>query len=147
MSAQVSIFLRNDQVIVIPQGGGGGFSYDVEPSLIVSPEPDAILAAISDALITSRKAQNEVPPQKRSAANTPLLKKLGLRSFKAFYRGSSHCFVYEEDGCLIMLRFHPAHDGGGFDLASSPPETIRDRNQVGRVVLECLRTASKMHRA
>lgn len=144
MSAQVSLFLRDDRVIVIPQGGGGGFSYDIEPSLIVSPRPDEVEKAISEALETSRQAQDGTPPEKRSAASSPLLKKLGLRSFKAFYRGASHCYLYEEDGILTMLRFKPASDGGGFDLASPPPESIEDRGRVGSIVLEYLQSAPKM---
>ena len=145
MSGQVSIFLRQDQVIVIPQAGGGGFSYDIEPSLIVAPDPEQVEQAISEALRTSRESQDTVPPPPARGSAAPVLKKLGLRSYKAFYRGASHCYLYEDqDGNLVMLKFQPANDGGGFNVAGSPPETIEYRSGIGSFVLDYLTHAPKM---
>jgi hypothetical protein len=144
MSAQVSIFLRDDQVILIPQGGGGGLSYDIEPSLVVPAEAGKVGTAALQAIEISRQSQTEATPPRTRASSAPVLKKLRLKSYKEFYRGASHCYLYEENGVIFMLRFRPAQDGAGFDLASSQPETIDNRERLGEIVLECLKSSPRM---
>jgi hypothetical protein len=144
MSAQVAIYLRDKKVIVVPQGGGGGYGWDVEPILIVLPEPDEVSAAIPEALMISQKAQGGTPPKKQGPSTSPLLKSLGVRSFKAVYSGSSYCYLYEEGGELTLLRFRPSRDQRGFDLESSPPETLSDIQHAGSAVLKCLQSSPRM---
>lgn len=144
MSAQVSLFLRSDRVIAIPQGGGGGFSYDIEPSHVVAADPREVEAALLQAIDSSRQAQGGTPPPRVRASAAPVLRKLGVKSFKEFYSGATHCYVYEEDGALWILRFIPARDRAGFDLAPSPPERIPDLKCIGEIVFECLQSSQRM---
>lgn len=143
MSGQVSLYFRDGQVIVVPQGGGGGYSFDIEPVLVVAPEAAAVSEALDEALKASSQAQGYQPDDGKPP-RSPALKKVGARSYKAFYKGASHCYLYEEGDGLVLLRFKPARDGRGFDLAGDAVEPINDRVDAGRIVLDFLRDAPTM---
>jgi hypothetical protein len=148
MSAQVSLYYRGDEVVVIPQGGGGGFSYDIEPSRLVRPEPAEVGAAVIDALESSRQAQGQASPASSKASDSALLKKLKAArklkklSFPEFYKGASQCLLQEDEGILFLLKMKPSRDGKGFEL-DGPEKTIT-MDRVGYEVLECLRNAARM---
>jgi hypothetical protein len=144
VSAQVSVYLRDDQVVVVPQGGGGGYSFDVEPVLLVAPDEQAVGEAVRSALEASASSQGHDPAADAGPYRSPALAAVGARSYKAFYRGASHCYLYEQDGNLVVLAFKPTSDRKGFDLAEREPVVIRDRGQLGPVVLECLRGLPRM---
>jgi hypothetical protein len=143
MSGQVAAYLRNDDVIVVPQGGGGGYTFDVEPVLVVAPASDAVGEAIALSLETSAAAQGH-DPRPPGPYRSPALKAVRARSYAAFYKNSAYCFVYEEDGALILLRFKPARDRRGFEMTNEEPIVVRDRAELGRVVLDSLRELPRM---
>lgn len=142
MNGKVGVYLRDKQVIVIPEGGGGGYSYDTEPVLIAEVVDSSITQAVNQALSISSEAPL-LPPDKKPSIS-PVLKKLGIRSYKALYRNAAHCYLYEEKDDLIMLKFIPASDGRGFELTNEPPVIIKDRQEIGAVILNYLEHAPKM---
>lgn len=150
MSAEIAVYLRNNQVILAPQGGGGGYSWDAAPPVVVEPEVAALAPALVEALAVSRdiRAQGTEPPADFRASRSPVLRAVGVRSYRAFYRGASHCSLYEEEagGELTMFKSVPAKGGSGFDGAPAPDfmETITDRCQAAAVVLGYLRSAPVM---
>jgi len=147
MSAELAVYLRNNQVILAPQGGGGGHSWDAAPPLVVEPEVAALAPALLEALAVSRdiRAQGTEPPADYRPARSPVLPAIGVKSYKEFYRGASHCSLYEEEagGELLMFKSVPAKGGNGFDGAPAPDfmETITDRDQTAAIVLGYLRGA------
>lgn len=150
MSAEVAVYLRKNQVILAPQGGGGGYSWDAAPPVIVQPEVAALDSAIVQALAVSRdiRAHGTEPPEDFRPSRSPVVRAVGVKTYKEFYRGVSHCSLYEEEagGELMMFKSVPAKDGSGFDGAPAPDfvETITDRSQAAAVVLAYLRSAPAM---
>lgn len=143
MNAQAAVYLRNDQVIVIPQGGGGGYYYDIEPVSVVSANNRAVEEAIQRSLEESGRAKNLPEPDTSKPYRSPALKRLGVRSIKEFCRNSAHCFLYEESEHLVMLKFAPARDGKGFELTHDPPTQIDNKEHVGSIVLDYLQSAPR----
>lgn len=126
MSA-VAIYLRSDQIIVVPQGGGGGHFIDIEPIDVVAPEESAVQAAIERALtVSAANADNDAPPK---GWKTPLLQRFGVKSYKAFMQDASLCFVFEDAGTLDIERWQPARDGRGYEPA--PGGTLQQRGLAG----------------
>jgi hypothetical protein len=148
MSAEVAIYLRNEQVIVVPQGGGGGYSWDAAPPVVVTPEAEAVAVAIGEGLAASRgiRGRGTEPPTQVKPSRSVVLRALGVKSHQDFYRGASHCWLSEEEdgGELIMYKSVPAADRSGFDSAPDPVEIIESREDAGTVVLRYLRDAPSM---
>jgi hypothetical protein len=148
MSAEIAVYLRADQVIVVPQGGGGGHSWDAAPPLVVEPEVAALAPALVEALAVSRdiRADGTEPPHDLRPSRSPVLRALGIGSYKEFFRGASHCSLYEEvaGGELLMFKSVPAKDRSGFDGAPDYIETITDPSQAADIVLNYLCSAPAM---
>jgi hypothetical protein len=142
VSAQVSFYLRDDRVFVVPQAGGGGFTFDVEPVMIVAPTDEEVHYAARQALAASAAVQGDTPPEGRY--RSPVLKAARVRSFREFYQGSTYCFLYQEESHFFILAFGPARDGKGFDLSTEPPRQVKHASSIGAEVLECLRHSEQM---
>jgi hypothetical protein len=148
MSAEVAIYLRNEQVIVVPQGGGGSYSWDAAPPVVVTPDADAVAAAIAEGLAASRGIRGRAtePPAEVKPSRSVVLRALGVKSHQDFYRGATHCALSEEEdgGELTLYKRVPAADRSGFDSAPDPVEIIESREDAGVVVLRYLRDAPPM---
>ena len=105
MSAQVALLLRDDELVVVPQGGRGGRYFDIEPVRVVAPEPGAATQAVLAALADSAACPWERPPGPKPY-RSPALKAVKARSHRAFTRNASFCWVFEVDGVL----HHKGHD-------------------------------------
>jgi hypothetical protein len=148
MSAEIGVFLRGDRVVVVPRGGGGGLSWDADPPVVVPQEPAPTGEAIVAGLATSRQLRmaGAEPPAGAGTSRSPMLRALGFKSYKEFYRGAAYCFLYEETpgGELLMFKFVPARNGKGFDGAPDPTEVIDDPGHAAERVLGYLREAPAM---
>jgi hypothetical protein len=139
MSA-VAIYHRHGDLIVVPQGGGGGHFIDVEPIEILPPnDASALQAAIERALQTSAaNADNDAPPK---GWKTPLLKRVGVKSYKDLMKGASVCFIFEDANIFDIERWQPARDGRGFEPAAGRSERLTDANRLAESVLRALDVA------
>jgi hypothetical protein len=133
MSGTVSIFLRGDEIFVIPQGGGGGVYYDIEPISVVPPAADELGRAVTSALDISTGAPSAPLPDLRSR-RSPVLARARVRSFKDFYSNAAHALVYRDGGGLWLLPFRPAADGRGFEPFGDAV-AITDGAELGAQVL------------
>ncbi len=135
MSA-VAIYFRSGEIIVVPQAGGGGHFIDIEPIEVVSQEPGAVQAAIERALaISAANAEADTP---NKPWKTPLLKRLGVKSYKAFMLDTSLCWVFEEAGIHDVERWQPARDGRGYEPAPGRQQRLDRVDGVGIAVLRLL---------
>lgn len=134
----VAVYLRADKLIVVPQGGGGGYYFDIEPVRVVSPDVTSANEAVAEALDASAQCKIAQPPE---GYRSPALAAAGARSWKAFYRGAAHCFLYSDGASLYVQKWAPASDGRGFEPSTEPPALITDKQAAGEAVLKCLSTA------
>jgi hypothetical protein len=117
VNGNVGLYLRLDKVYVIPQGGGGGLYYDMEPIVVVPSSATAELdRAIRTALDASAKTAGQPLPDLRTR-KSPVLSVAGVKTIKDFYADSAHAFLYTDAGRLHLLPFRPAPDGRGFEPA------------------------------
>lgn len=139
MSA-AAIYHRHGDIIVVPQGGGGGHFIDVEPIEILPPNDAAALqSAIERALQTSAdNADNDAPPK---GWKTPLLKRVGVKSYKEFMQGATVCFIFEDGGVFDVERWQRARDGRGFEPAPGHSERVTDASRLAESVLHALDVA------
>lgn len=107
------MYLKNDSIIIIPQGGEGGLFFDVEPiTIIQSNEPIPI-----DILIESFKVSSEnkmIPDLKKY--KSPILKKMKINSMKKLYENSSYCLIVKENSRYALVESELAPDKKGFVL-------------------------------
>ena len=135
MSA-AAIYLRSGEIVVIPQGGGGGYFVDVEPILVVPPDPEAVQTAVEEALRASAANDGIGPPPK--GWKSPVLKHFGVRSYKAFTANAKLCYVFEDAGSLEVEPWRPASDGRGFEQAPEGAKPISDPSEIGAAVLKAV---------
>lgn len=135
MSA-VAIYFRLGEVVVIPQGGGGGHFVDIEPILVVPPEADAVQSAVMDSIQVS--AVSPYADETPKGWKSPVLKRFGLRSYKTFTEGATLCFVFEDNGAFEVERWQHARDGRGLEQAPEGARLLNDINEMGEAVLQAL---------
>lgn len=135
MSA-VAIYFRLGEVVVVPQGGGGGHFIDIEPILVVPPVADDVQTAVIEALGVSTRSGYADKPTK--GWKSPVLKRFGIRSYKAFTADATLCFVFEDAGALEVERWQRARDGRGFEQSPEGAVPLEDPYRIGTAVLQAL---------
>ncbi|MGM1053977.1 MAG: hypothetical protein ACQEXO_16560 [Pseudomonadota bacterium] len=130
-----AIYFRSDEIIVVPQGGGGGHFIDVEPIEVVPLDADAVQAAVERALQVSAVTPDDAPPK---GWKTPLLKRVGVKSYREFMRGAVLCFVFEDAGIFDVEHWQPARDGRGYEPAPGGATQLRGTDGLGVAVLNAL---------
>jgi hypothetical protein len=135
----VAIYLRSGEVIIVPQAGGGGHFVDVEPVLVVPPEADAVQTAVLECLVVS--AANADADRRPKGWKSPVLKRLGVRTYRAFNAGASLCFVFEDQGALEVEPWQPARDGRGFEQTPAGARPLSANDELGSAVLQALGVA------
>lgn len=130
-----AIYFRAGEILVVPQGGGGGHFIDVEPIEVVPHDAAAVQAAVQRALQVSGVTPNDAPPK---GWKTPLLKQTGVKSYKAFMQGAVLCFVFEDGGTFDVERWQPARDGRGYEPAPVGATRLRGTDGLGDAVLSLL---------
>ncbi len=128
------VHFRSGEIIVVPQGGGGGHFIDVEPIEVVPRDAAAVQAAVERALQVSAVTLDDVP----KGWKTPLLKRFGVKSYKAFMQDTTLCFVFEDAGTFDVERWQPARDGRGYEPAPGGATQLRGTSGVGEAVLNAL---------
>jgi len=138
MSA-VAIYFRLGEVIVVPQGGGGGHFIAIEPILIVPPVADDVQTAVIEGLSVSARSEYADKPPK--GWKSPVLKRFGIRSYKAFAADATLCFVFEDAGALEVERWQRARDGRGFEQSPEGASPLDGPHEIGTAVLQALRVS------
>jgi hypothetical protein len=142
MKASVSVYMRDQQVIVVPQGGGGGLYYDLDDVKVVAPSEPELQQALEDALQASIKVDGQPLPDLRTRKWT-IPKRLGVKSVRAFYTNVSHANIILRDGKIEIFADRPAKDNKGFE-PDRGPFLIDNISLLGSFVLRILRDAPRI---
>jgi hypothetical protein len=159
------VYLRGQQLIVVPQVGGGGVWRDAD-ALLVAPDGAALAGALKVAFASA--ATPKSPPTTDASSSRPhavpclcascltwesarpaepkpkwiVAERLGLRSAKSFYEDVSMCSVHTEEPQFVVQRWRPARHGRGFEPDSEPPARV-EADSLAEVVLETLRKSPR----
>ena len=114
-SFSLSIYRRAADVVVVPQSGGGGLLFGVEPIARVLPDIDELGRAIEAAIAVSDLSLGVVNLRNYKS---PVPSALGLRSNKAFETSvRALCGVHRRAGDVEIVLERRAGDGRGFEQA------------------------------
>lgn len=133
MSA-VKVLLKSEEIIIIPQGDGGGHFLDIEPIEVIPPDEEIVQETILKALEVALNNQTLNTPSK--GWKSPVLKHFGIRSYNKFMEGAKMCFVFEDQGNLEIERWKPAKDGKGFEQDFKSLKQIDNPNKIGLEILK-----------
>lgn len=145
MNGYVNVYLRDEQVIVVPCGGRGGLYYEVVPVLTTQPEADSVESAILEALDASARTAGQPDPDLRSY-RTPVLAHLGVKSIRKFYRNIALCTVYRESGrdAVVLQPKRPPKDNRGFER-NGPPRELPGDVSLGAFLLRILEESPRLN--
>jgi hypothetical protein len=144
MSAFLNVYLRRQDVIVVPNAGHGGLYRNIEPVLVVPPSEPALSEALTTAIQASRASEGQPLPDRPK--KWIVLQRLKLKSVGAFYTDAAHCVVYEEGGRTFVQMYQCARDGRGFEPANKPPVQVDD-SSIAATVLDVLYQAPRCNPA
>ena len=109
----VSVFRRSDDIVVVPQNGGGGLYFSVEPIHRISPTLDDLTRAIEEAAATSDLTVRDVNLRDYKS---PVPRAVGLKSNRKFDDSvRAHCSVLRWDADIEIVLWRRAPDGRGFE--------------------------------
>jgi hypothetical protein len=143
MNGFVNIYLRGDQIIIVPNGGGGGVFYEVEPVVVTQTVPQDVTRAIVNALEVSAQASLQPFPDLRKY-RSPVLSHLGLKSLRQFYQNIASSAVYRKQSAILIQPRIPALDGKGFQRGSEAL-TVSDDTGLGIMVIETLQNSPRLN--
>ena len=109
----VSVFRRSDDIVVVPQNGGGGLYFAVEPIYRISPTLEELTRAIDEAVATSDLTVRNVNLRDYKS---PVPRSVGLRSNRKFDDSvRAYCLVLRWDSEIEIVLWRRARDGRGFE--------------------------------
>ena len=122
----VALYLRGGTLYVVPQDGGGGVFWDVEPVLSVEPDPEALASVLPEAF-----AASHVPIEVRDLRRyrSPMRKALGVRSDRELQRDTASLALRKVEAGWVLISWIPARDGRGWEtggVEELPPSTPVD---------------------
>jgi len=138
----LSIFRRSEDFVVVPENGGGGLYFAVEPITLVAPTLDALTHAIDQAVAVSELTVRNVNLRDYKS---PVPKAVGLKSNRKFddsVRG--YCSVLRWDGDIEITLHRHARDGRGFeptDRISKLPSTASAKD-IAQAVIQIMNEGS-----
>ncbi len=109
----VSVFRRSDDFVVVPENGGGGLYFAVEPIHRVPPTLDELTRAIDEAAATSDLT---VGNMNLRDYKSPVPRAVGLKSNRKFDDSvRAYCSVLRWDADIQIMLWRRARDGRGFE--------------------------------
>jgi hypothetical protein len=130
--AQVTVYARGAELIVVPGVGHGGYYRDVAPVLIVKPSALDLQVAIDQA----RRSVDRREPGRGSS--WVVQERLHLDSVESFYRDVACCIVaFDRQGHATVQMDRPAPDGRGFEPAGAEL-SVADQATLGQTVIDAL---------
>jgi hypothetical protein len=143
MNASIGVYLRDNEFIVVPKGGGGGLYYELDEVHIAEATPD-LQVAIERALRSSAEAFGRPLPD-LTTRNWPLLKHLRLRSVRQFYTNVAYCDVFVDDSRVEVFPYAPRRDGRGFELSATVGSFVVDAHELASTVTRVLSESVRMN--
>jgi hypothetical protein len=135
--AQVVVYARGSELIVVPSVGHGGYYRDVAPVLLVKPSAQDLQVAIDQA---RRSADRSEP---RLGSSWVVQERLHLDSIASFYRDVACCIVaFDRQGNATVATDRPAPDGRGFEPVGAEL-SVADQARLGQTVLDTLAKAPR----
>lgn len=132
----LSICRRATDYVVVPQSGGGGLYFAVEPVERVPADVDALAKAIERAAAASDLSLGTVNLRDYKS---PVPKALGLQSNKQFERSVvAMCSVYTRGGEIEIMLQRRGRDGRGFESTDRELAVAPEAHAIARAVLELL---------
>jgi hypothetical protein len=138
----VSIFRRSDDFVVVPENGGGGVYFAVEPIARVALTLEELAPAIDRAIAVSDLT---VRNKDLRGYKSPVLKAVGAKSNRKFDESVlGYCSVLRWDAEITITLYLRARDGRGFeptDRISKLPSNAAPRD-IAEAAIQLMSTAA-----
>jgi hypothetical protein len=109
----ISVFRRSGDFVVVPENGGGGVYFAVEPISRVPPTLDELTRAIDHAVAISDLTGQNVNLRDYKS---PVPRAVGLKSNRKFDDSvRAYCSVLRWDADIEITLWRRARDGRGFE--------------------------------